>query len=1124
MSETLIDYFHGDDLAASTFLNKYALTREDGTTEATPDEMHLRLAKEFARIELNYAKRGLKGIPNIDLLSEHGKTVEFNLQQVLGELQYPIDSITRMIYGYFKNFQYIIPGGSVMSGLGNTSSIGSFSNCFVIGQPEDSYSGIMKLREEQAHLMKRRGGVGKDLSTLRPNGSNVMNAAKSSTGAASFMDVDSAITNEVAQNGRRGALMLTLDVRHPDILQFITKKQDLTKVTGANISVKLTDDFMLAVEKDEDYILRFPVDSNVTYSSYPDNELVYLGYNHYCKKVKAREIWNALVHCAWNTAEPGIMFSDTHIKFSPDGVYDEFRGVSTNPCFHPDTLIETVEGKKRIADITEPTYVYSMNTEGHICIMPCSAAFKTKENADTIKITLRNGSSIQITPEHKMYVHGYGFVEARFLTVGDRINHVLRTRRGKKYVGIKLTSEGNREYVMEHRLVYEGIFGNTTNDIHHIDGNTFNNNINNLQAISHSEHARITALEQNPQSHQIRENNSGKYAFNPNKVVTGIKNLPVEIATKFKSKFDNCIISIEEGDKIDVYDIQVEGTNCLIANNMLAHNCGEIFMQPYDSCRLIHLNLTSIVSKAFAEDSSYDTNLLYEIAYMATRLADNLVDLEIEAVDKIINHINSSKGEKRNELELWLKLKNSAIRGRRCGIGFTGLADMLAMLGFPYGGVDSICVVDRIMQVIMKAELDCTIDLAITRGAFLAWDNSIEYPKDEGGNNFYRFLKDHYPERVEIMKHVGRRNISWNTVAPTGTVSLMTGTTSGIEPVFSAYYMRRRKCMNFNDRVDFTDENGEKFTEFPVIHPMFKKWIDYNSDINNIVKIDSIEKLSKEDLESLFKLSPWYGSIASDIDYKDRIAIQSAVQRYTTHSISSTINLPASATEADVSTIYNAAYNRKLKGITVYRDKCRDGILNTIDTPVENSNNIDFEYYSAPKRPRILPAQLHVLTSGGNKFAVIVGLMNLKPFEVFAYPLTEDDFNVLSNDPNSIKKGHITKVRKGYYKYEDGNYTCDGIQGSSSLNAEMTACTMYISMLLRHRADIKFIIKTAKKVDNNIASFTSAICRVLGKYIPKEIDKNDLCPECGQPLLHEGGCIKCLNCSYSKCMMMIVMK
>lgn len=352
----------------------------------------------------------------------------------------------------------------------------------------------------------------------------------------------------------------------------------------------------------------------------------------------------------------------------------------------------------------------------------------------------------------------------------------------------------------------------------------------------------------------------------------------------------------------------------------------------------------------------------------------------------------------------------------------------------------------------------------------------------------------------------------------------MTGTTSGIEPVFSAYYMRRRKCMNFNDRVDFTDENGEKFTEFPVIHPMFKKWIDYNSGINNTVKIDSIEKLSKEDLESLFKLSPWYGSIASDIDYKDRIAIQSAVQRYTTHSISSTINLPASATEQDVSMIYNAAYNTKLKGITVYRDKCRDGILNAIDTPVENSNNIDFEYYSAPKRPRILPAQLHVLTSGGNKFAVIVGLMNLKPFEVFAYPLTEDDFNVLSNDPNSIKKGNITKVRKGYYKYEDGNYTCDGIQGSSSLNAEMTACTMYISMLLRHRADIKFIIKTAKKVDSNIASFTSAICRVLGKYIPKEVDKNDLCPECGQPLLHEGGCIKCLNCSYSKCMMMIVMK
>lgn len=456
ISNELLEYFNGDELAASTWKKKYAYV-----DEKTPQDMHKRMAKEFARIEKKY-EDGLKK-EDFENLSEYGKQ-----RDKLDE---------EKIFSLFDKFRYVIPGGSVMSACGTNEKV-SLSNCFVIPIEGDSYSHIMKTRSEQVQLMKSRGGCGTDLSILRPRGAKVNNAAKTSTGAASFMDVFSAITNEVAQQGRRGALMLSISINHPDSEEFITKKQDLTKVTGANISVKVSDDFMNAVKNDEDFLLRFPVDLKVhelldkaTIDSLEYNHLYEnvngIGEKKFVKKIKAKELWNTLMHCAWNTAEPGIMFEDAMHNYSPDGVYDYFKMISTNPCFHPDTLIETVNGKVKIKDIKEPTYVYSMDKNEHICVRKCSKSFITKKNAKTLRITLENGSSIMVTPNHEMYIQGVGFVEARKLNIGDKIANI--------------------------------------------------------------------------------------------------------------SNKNNSIVNIEEGEQADVYDIQVEDTHCLIANGMVAHNCGLAF-------------------------------------------------------------------------------------------------------------------------------------------------------------------------------------------------------------------------------------------------------------------------------------------------------------------------------------------------------------------------------------------------------------------------------------------------------------------------------------------------------------------------------------------------------------------
>lgn len=866
MGSELLEYFKGNELAANVWQSKYA---QEG--EKTPDDMHRRMAKEFARIEFKYVTdektRVLKTHKDYKKLSKYGAERK--------------DLDEETIYNLFKDFKYIVPQGSIMSQLGS-KSVGSLSNCFVIGQPEDSYGGIMMKDEEMVQLMKRRGGVGIDISTLRPEGTVTTNAAKSSTGAVSFMHRFSNTTREVAQNGRRGALMISMDINHPDIMEFIKIKRDLTKVTGANISIKLNNEFMKAVENDEDYILRFPINLErrcpeiLTHSDtleynklekveerVSDKDYKIIGY---VKKIKAKEYWDEIIKSAHGVAEPGLMFWDNMVDYSPDGVYDQFRQVTTNPC-------------------------------------------------------------------------------------------------------------------------------------------------------------------------------------------------------------------------------------------------SEIAMQPYDACRLIAVNLFSFVKDPFTDKAEFDFEKFYQINYEAMRLSDDLIDLEIEHIDRILYKLYmdpESVEVKYRELKLWNKVRETAMASRRTGLGFTALGDTLAALGLKYDSDESLEVIEQIMKTKMESELDCTIDLAILRGPFEGWDKDKEFDliaSNElvGNNQFYNFLAENFPEQANRMYLYSRRNISFSTVAPTGSVSILTATSSGIEPQFQPFYVRRKKVNPGEEgvRVDFTDQNGDTWQEFPVLEPKFKEWIwiTYGEPFRKI------DLYSKEELQATFEQSPWYKSTANDINWIQRVKIQGIIQKYITHSISSTINLPSDVTEEEVSKIYMESWKSGLKGITVYRDGSRSGVLVS-----EPKSREEFEYVDATKRPKEVICKVHTTTIAKNKYNVFVGLLNNKPYEVFV----TDHF---TNEEELV----LRKVKKGRYDLiKDGKVYSEDI--TTEMSDEQEAITRLVSTSLRHGADIKFIVEQLNKTSGDMFGFTKGLARVLKKYIPNGAKSTINCLECGSNnVIFEEGCMSCKSCGSSKC-------
>tara|TARA_R110000796_G_scaffold219934_1_gene336016 strand:+ start:37827 stop:40478 length:2652 start_codon:yes stop_codon:yes gene_type:complete len=872
------EYFNGDSLAVNVWEDKYKLG-EEGTSneEITPNDMHLRMAKEFARVDANYQIN--------EILSDDIQNIsKYGLRR--GDLT------VKTIYNLFKNFGYIVPQGSIMSQLGNNEQIGSLSNCFVIGQPEDSYGGIMLKDQELVQLMKRRGGVGIDISTLRPNTTPTSNAAKSSTGAVSFMERFSNSTREVAQNGRRGALMLSIDVRHPDVADFVTIKNDRTKVTGANISVSLRDDFMEAVKKDDDYILQWPIEVDTRFI-YPSEEYNVLEERTFfnketdvaetvwIKKIRAKELYDLIIENAWDNAEPGQIFIDRHWNYSPDGIYPEYRGITTNPC-------------------------------------------------------------------------------------------------------------------------------------------------------------------------------------------------------------------------------------------------GEIFMQPYDACRLMAINFYSFVNNKFTNKAEIDYDKLYEVAYEQQRLADNLVDLELEKIDRIINKIKSdpeTEESRVTELNLWSRIHKVAASGRRTGCGFTGLGDMIAGMGVDYDSVEGKEIIDKVMKVKMLGELDCTIDLAILRGSFENYDHSIEYVNGVGTNDFFKFLKKSFKSQYTRMIEKGRRNVSWSTVAPTGSVSILTQTTSGLEPVFSVFPYLRRKKLNPQDvgiRVDFTDENGDQWQEFSVTHKGLMDYIRVNFVNSEIINLyDKIDK-TKEEEEELVNLvvdfinnneNPYSNSSANDIDWISRVEIQSIIQKYTTHSISSTINLPSDVTKEEVSEIYIKSWEMNLKGVTIYRDGCRSGVLVTKSEAKED----DIVYTNAPKRPEKLECEIYHPKVKGNTYTVIIGLLNGKVYEVFA---TDKEIG------KGYAEAYNKKIKSGHYNLitrDSEEIIHDNI--SSNMSDEEEMFTRALSGALRHGMHVKYGVEMCNNGKGDITSFTKVIARTLKRYIEDGTSSSKKCLDCGakDSIIYEEGCQRCKICGSSKC-------
>lgn len=832
--DATLKYFDGDELAARVWASKYALKDSFGNLyELTPDDMHRRIAREIARIEKKY--------PNP--LTEEA------------------------VYDLIKKFKYIVPQGSPMSGIGNDFQVGSLSNCFVIGLDgaPDSYGGIIKIDEEQVQLMKRRGGVGHDLSHVRPKGSPVKNSALTSTGLVPFMERYSNSTREVAQDGRRGALMLSVSIKHPDSEAFIDAKMTEGKITGANVSVRVDDDFMNAAVKGESYLQKYPIDS--------ENPL-------YKKDVDAASLWSKIIHNAWKSAEPGVLFWDTIIRESVPDCYADlgFKTISTNPC-------------------------------------------------------------------------------------------------------------------------------------------------------------------------------------------------------------------------------------------------GEIPLCPYDSCRLLAINLYSYVVNPFTKDAYFDYELFKAHVAAAQRIMDDIIDLEMEKIDKIIAKIDSdpeTEEVKKTELHLWEKIRSKTLKGRRTGVGTTAEGDMIAAMGLTYGTDKATEFSVNIHKTLAVSAYGSSVLLAKERGSFEIFD-----AEREKNNPFINRIKGAAPEVYEDMLKYGRRNIACLTIAPTGTTSLMTQTTSGIEPVFLPVYKRRRK-INPNDpdaRVDFTDESGDSFEEYIVYHPKFTTWMKVNG-------IEVKSDYTQDELDEILKKSPYYKATSNDVDWLAKVRMQGSVQKWVDHSISVTINLPADVSESLVNDLYVEAWKSGCKGCTVYRDGSRAGVLVSTKKEEPKCNHYIANEEHILKRPIELEADVIRFQNNKEKWIAFVGLIDGRPYEIFT-GLADDEEGIFC--PKSVNKGKIIKAfdenGNKHYDFQFINKrgyktTIEGL--SDKFNPEFWNYAKLISGVLRYGMPIDQVLKLVGSLEldsKSINTWKMGVERALKKYLPNGMKANgQTCPNCGQEtLIYQEGCLICTSCGTSKC-------
>ena len=977
-----LEYFNGDKLAADVWCKKYALKNNDEWKENTPLQTIDRIKNEIIRMENNYSNPMSNDIIN----------------------------------KYLDNFKYFIPGGSILFGLGNNYTVSSLGNCFFIDNNADSYGGIFNIDESMVQLMKRRGGVGITIENYRPINANVNNAASTSTGSTSFMNRFSSSTREVAQDGRRGALMLAQHIAHPDIKSFIMAKDDVTQLTGANVSVKITDEFMHCVENNDDYILRWPISDHqpIISEQIVYNKLYKRNDNSYIMKVKAREIWDMIIKQAHKNAEPGILFWDSIIKESPADCYAKFGFVTkgTNPCVTGNTNILTKEGNKIIRDcIGKVTTIW--NGSLWTSVIP-KITGKTKLWYDLI---FDNDSKLTCTKEHIFYKNSLEIVNDT-----------------KIPLSIKCTAEelkkGDNFIYIDDKL------------------NRFN--------------VKLIKI-----SKRILENEELTYCFTEPLLHKGV------------------------------------------FNNILTGQCGEVPLSPYDSCRLGSIILSSIIDYPFTDKAKINFKLLEEITRFAQRFMDDIVSLEEEKINIIISKIESDPEDieiRRTELNLWKNVRKVLLEGRRTGIGVLGLGDMLAQLGIIYGSKEATKIINKIFETIAVSSYKESVQLAKERGAFPIWSADLE-----AQNPFIiRVISNHFntKEYNDYLTY-GRRNIANLSIAPTGSLAILSQTTSGIEPLFKCYYKRRRK-INPNEnnvKIDFKDDNGDCWQEYYVFHSKFLDWFksdEHNKQFTNEQVQEMLSLLPENELNEIISRSPWKNSESHNINYIEKINMQGVIQKWIDHSISVTHNLPENISVEEVGKIYMQAWKSGCKGCTIYREGSRAGVLIT-----NNTNNIDdFKQSNAPHRPKELKADYYVATANGIKFAVIVGLWKNtnKPYEIFAFENPPMDKNT---------DGKIIKIKKGQYKFINHEFEIDNLQLAAS-RIDEKAHTIFLSMLLRHGAPIEHIINVAKKVDENITSFSSVCRRILSKYIAPEILK-EKCPDCGNDLVREEGCIHCVNCGYSKC-------
>lgn len=1148
LKESGLEYFSKDLLATNVWLKKYALKEKntENYLEKSPDETIQRVAHEIHRIEQKYKN----------------------------SLSY------EEIYDALKNFGKFIFGGSILFGVGNKDQVSSLGNCFFIDNGADSYGGIFNIDESLVQLMKRRGGVGITLEHLRPASAGVNNAAQSSTGATSFMDRYSNSTREVAQDGRRGALMITMHVNHPDIIDFIMKKDDLAKVTGANVSVKVTDEFMRAVENDEDYVLRFPVESVQPHltEQLSYNKLHKMEDGTYVRRVKAREVWNTIVRQAHKNAEPGVLFWDNVIKESPADMYADlgFKTLGTNPCIVGDTLIAIADGRnavsiKTLAEEDKDVPVYSTNPiTGKTEIKWARNPRLTKRKAEVWKLILDDGSELIATPDHGILTSKLQYKSLKDLIPGESLipfySFNSNGYRQISRVGANM-SGGNfrnrRQYQIIHEF-YKGIIDHKLNSIHHRDFDQKNDHIENLEKLLrpvHQElHAALMRGDKNPYhkmsdkwkfdfaSHPGKENplyinvsnadilKAGKKLFAEKGKITRKEwmafakenNYPTKLANDFRfESFTNFKNQVATNHKVvsaefygyeDVYNITVDDNHnyhiinkfsdplFITSSGICVKNCGEVPLSPYDSCRLGSINLYTLVEDPFTPDAQIDWSELAYRAHLAQRFMDDIVDLEEEKIIQIIAKIDADKEPdflKRVEKDTWEKVLDVLRKGRRTGIGVLGLGDMLAAIGVKFGTPEATKIAEEIQKIIAVNSYRESVKLAEERGCFPIWNAD-----KEAGNPFIRRIISENFDNKEYKNYLvhGRRNIATISIAPTGTLALICQCTSGIEPVFKIFYRRRRK-INPNEtgtKVSFTDENGDCWEEYNVIHYPFITWFQMQETRFTFNGARTfLEGLDEEAFEKLVATSPWAGAESHAIDYIEKIKMQGAIQKWVDHSISVTHNLPEKITLKEVNDIYFQGWKSGCKGLTIYREGSRTGVL------ISKKEVEDFKENHAPKRPKTLEADYFVVTVKGIKFAVIVGLWpkTNRPFEVFAF-----------ENPPSLKntRGVITKVKKGHYKFVNGEFEIPNLNLAAGRVEERTL-TLSASMLLRHGAPIKYVNHVITKIDENVTSFSSALRRCLTKYIDEP--EGEVCPNCGEKLIMQDGCVKCFNedCGYSRC-------